>query len=316
MRKLLKINFLILALAAFFLVYRQAFMQRYDKFYYGEGKLILEGKSQVEKYQENKHLFFYEAKGFHKKEPMVSYFNEDIKIDIYEISFPDHKKANIHNVVTYIMPIISADKSIFDNKDLMYGIYFASESNEDIDLKEDLVNWFEIIDFVNLGIYVADTGYGEIIPIITGDEKDLLNGKPVRIEIFTALEFVEDNTKKIKIDRLLTLPFEVDENSFLIRNELINLFHEKESLGEKREINQEDLNKLEEQGIYFTVFHNASKYNSILYLWFGGYFVVVLFFGYFVFFFRNNQKYLGDQKPTKGLEKSIKESEEDKDKLR
>lgn len=317
MRKLLKINFLILVVAAFYLVYRQAFMQRYDKFYYEEGKTILEGNSNIEKYQQNKHLFFYEAKGFHKKEPLLSYSNEDIKIDIYEISFPSHNKADIHNVVTYIMPIITADKSFFSNKDLTYGIYFATETNEDIlleDEEEKTTRWFEIIDFVNLGLYVVDTGYGEVVPIITGEDIDLLNEKPLRIEIFTAMEFLEENIKKIKIDRILTIPFEIDENSFSIRNELINLFHEKESEGKPKEINQDDLDKLEEKGIYFTAFHNASKYNSVLYLWFGSYLAIVLASGYFVFFFRRNNKNLGGEKPTKALKESIKESEEIKEK--
>lgn len=311
MRTLLKINFLILAMAAFFIVYRQAFMQRYDKFYYEEGKIILDGNSTIEKYQNNPNLFFYEAKGLHQKTPIYTYSNLDIKIDIYEISFPDHSKKSIHNVVTYLMPIISADESVFANKDLMYGIYFVGEDDElEENVDEKLVYWFEIVDFVNLGIYFADTGYGEIIPVIAGEEKDLLPVNPIRIEIFTASEIKEDGIDKIKIDRLLVAPFTIDENSFLIRNKLIELFHEKESAGKKLNITDEDIEILESEEIYFTVFHNASKYNSVLYLWFGSYLGIVLVFGYFVFYYkRDGGKHLGRQKPTKALKESIKETE-------
>ena len=48
-------------------------MQRYDKFYHEEGKIILNGESSVEKYQINKHLFFYEAKGLHQMTPLFQF---------------------------------------------------------------------------------------------------------------------------------------------------------------------------------------------------------------------------------------------------
>lgn len=320
MRTLLKINFIILAIAAFFIVYRQAFMQRYDKFYYEEGKVILSGNSLEEKYQQNPHLFFYEAKGFHQNEAIFHYDNGEIQIDIYEVSFPDHEKDNIHNVVTYLMPIITADKDVFSDKDATYGIYFATEKEPNLEPElavtdeEELVNWFKIIDFVNLGIFLADTGYGELVPVITGEEIDLLNEKPLRIEIFKATEFTEDNVDKIKITRFLTVPFTIDENSFPVRNELINLFHNKQTSGLAKEITEADIIMLEEDfGIYFTAFHNASKYNSVLYLWLGGYLLVVLIAGYFVFYFRRDGgKKLGKEKPTEALKESIKQTKEAK----
>lgn len=316
MRKLFQINYIILIVAVFVIVYRQAFMQRYDKFYYEEGKKILLSDSELEKYQNNKHLFFYEAKGLHQNKPLLQFTNETIKIDIYEISYPDHSKTNIHNVVTYLMPIITAEEGIFNNENLTYGIYFASEENEEIELdvlnpdEEEYAYWFEIINFLNLNIYMADTGFGELIPTITSSDDDLLVKEPIRMEIFTALAVEEEGVKKVLINRLLTVPIILGENSFPIRNSLINLFHEKEANDESLNLTESDIENLElENEVLFTVFHNASKYNSVLYKWFGGYLIVILFTGYFVFFFKRGKKTLGRVKPTKALAESIKETE-------
>lgn len=319
MKKLLQINYLILVFAVFIVVYRQAFMQRYDKFYYEEGKVILSENSDIEKYQNNKHLFFYEAKGFHQNKPLFQFENEDktIKIDIYEISYPDHSKERIHNVVTYLMPIITADESIFNDIDATYGIYFAGKDDGEIEFNEDNpeeeshVFWFEVINFVNLDIYMADTGYGEIIPTITDQEDDLINIEPVKIEIFSAKSITEEGINKILIERYLETNFTITENSFPVRNSLTSLFHEKEANNEPLNITDEDLEFLKEEGVLFTAFHNASKYNSVLYLWFGVYFAIVIVTGYFVFFFKKN-KTLGRVKPPKGLQESIKKSEQEK----
>jgi|GEM_PF-5359175 len=318
MKKLLQINYLILVFAVFIVVYRQAFMQRYDKFYFEEGKAILAGEN--EEYENNKHLFFYEAKGFHQKQSIFQFENEDktIKIDIYEISYPDHSKTDIHNVVTYLMPIITADESIFKDKEMTYGIYFAGKDDGEIVFSEDNpeeeshVLWFEVINFVNLDIYMADTGYGEIIPTITDQEDDLINIEPVKIEIFSAKSISEDGVNKILIERYLQTDFTITENSFPVRNSLTTLFHEKQANGEPLNITDEDLEFLKiEKEVLFTAFHDASKYNSVLYLWFGIYFLIVIITGYFVFFFKKTNK-LGRVKPPKGLEESIKKSEQEK----
>ncbi len=320
MKKLLQINYLILVFAIFVVVYRQAFMQRYDKFYFEEGKIILAGNSNVEKYQENKHLFFYEAKGFHQNKPIFQFENEDktIKIDIYEISYPDHSKDGIHNVITYLMPVITADENMFIDQEMTYGIYFAGKDDGEIEFNENNpeeeshVFWFEVINFINLDIYMADTGYGEIIPTITQQEDDLINIEPVKIEIFSATSISEDGVNKIVIDRYLESPFLINENSFPVRNSLIDLFHEKQAKGESLNITDEDLEFLKiEKEVLFTAFHDASKYNSVLYLWFGIYFLIVIITGYFVFFFKKTNK-LGRVKPPKGLEESIKKSEQEK----
>jgi hypothetical protein len=321
MRKLLQINYLILVFAVFIIVYKQAFMQRYDKFYHEEGKTILSGNSKVEKYQTNKHLFFYEAKGLHQREPIFQFENADktIKIDLYEISYPDHSKDNIHHVVTYLMPIITASEEVFQNQELTYGIYFAGEDTGDIEFdieskeNEDSVFWFRIINFVRLNLYLADTGYGELVPTITASDNDLLDEKPIRIEIFTAEAKQEDGVKKVFINRLLTTPFTITENSFPVRNSLINLFHQKETNNEPLNLTAEDLKLLEEeQGIYFTAFHNASKYNGVLFMWFGIYFLIVIVTSYFVFFFNKGNRNLGKVKPPKALKESIQATEKEK----
>lgn len=321
MRKLFQINYLILILAVFVVVYRQAFMQRYDKFYYEEGKKILAGNSDVERYQNNKHLFFYETKGLHQNKPLLQFTNETIKIDIYEISYPDHSKKDIHNVVTYLMPIITADENVFKDKNLTYGIYFASEEDGDIDLDIDnpeeaeYAYWFEIINFLNLDIYMADTGFGELIPTITSSDNDLILKEPINVQIFAAEAKEEEGIKKILIEQLFKGPINIGENSFPIRNSLIQLFHEKEANNESLNITSADIETLEtEQEIFFTVYHNASKYNTVLYKWFGGYLMVVLFTAYFVFFFRRGTKHLGKVKPTKALKESIEKVEKEKKK--
>lgn len=317
MRKLLQINYVILVLVVFVIVYKQAFMQRHDKFYHEEGKIILNGESSVEKYQINKHLFFYEAKGLHQMTPLFQFENDEktIKIDIYEISYPNHSKTDIHKVATYLMPIITADEEVFANKDLMYGIYFASGEEEIIidDKEENQVCWFEIIKFIRLNLYVADTGYGELIPVITSSEGDLIDENPIRLEIFTAEVKREDGVKKIYTNCLLVSPFTITENSFPVRNKLIELFHQKEINEEPLNITAEDKVNLEAEGIYYPAFHNASKYNGVLVQWFMTYFLIVGITAYFVFFFRRGRKHLGHVKPTKALEESIKQSEKQKE---
>lgn len=319
MRKAIQINFIILVFAVFIVVFRQAFMQRHDKFYYEEGKTILAGNSNVQKYQENKHLFFYEAKGFHQSEVLFQFENAEntIKIDFYEVSYPDHSKTDIHRVVTYLMPIITASEEVFKNKDIMYGIYFAGIDDASLDFdadnpsEEGHVYWFEVIEFLNLNIYFADTGYGELIPVITKEEDDLLDITPIRIEIFTAEETTTGANKQTVIKRLLTTPFTITENSFPVRDSLINLFNEKLANEISLNITDADLLNLEEDGIYNTAFHDASKYNSVLYLWFGIYLGVVFIGCYFVFFFKKTNK-LGRVKPPKGLVESIKDTETEK----
>ncbi|MFA6678462.1 MAG: hypothetical protein WCS22_02850, partial [Acholeplasmataceae bacterium] len=123
---------------------------------------------------------------------------------------------------------------------------------------------------------------------------------------------IASGVNKIVIDRYLESPFLINENSFPVRNSLIDLFHEKQAKGESLNITDEDLEFLKiEKEVLFTAFHDASKYNSVLYLWFGIYFLIVIITGYFVFFFKKTNK-LGRVKPPKGLEESIKKSEQEK----
>lgn len=310
MRKIIQVNFVILIFAVFIVVYRQAFMQRYDKFYYEEGKIILKGDSKEDKYINNKHLFFYEAKGIHQNKPLYQFENELVKIDIYEISYPDHSKSDIHKVVTYLMPIITFADGVYGNPNLTYGIHFQREdNNQDLDLETEEVYWFEIINFLNLDIYMLDTGYGEIIPTITDEDEDLILINPVKIEVFTAESVTENGVTTLMMDKLLSMPFSINENSFKVRNELINLFHEKEANGQPLNITEEDiLNLKEEKEVLFTVIHNASKYNNILYSWFIGYFLITIVLSYFVFYYKRNNK-LGNIKPPKALLRSIEETE-------
>ena len=77
MKRLLRINYVILMVAAFFIVYQQAFINRYNKFYENKGKESLSSDA------ENKHLFLYEVKGIHQEKPLFTFSNDKVNVDFY-----------------------------------------------------------------------------------------------------------------------------------------------------------------------------------------------------------------------------------------
>lgn len=297
MKRLLRINYVILMVAAFFIVYQQAFINRYNKFYENKGKESLSSDA------ENKHLFLYEVKGIHQEKPLFTFSNDKVNVDFYEVSLIDFEKED--NVVTNLFPVITSNANVFKSKDLIYAINFLRNMPG-----EDSVYPFEIFNFVNLDIYLVDSGFGELLPVITGDEEyDLINKKIISFEVFSVNP---DEANKIE-EEFIVEDFTFNENSFTIRNELITLLNEKKLNGEPLEFTKEEKDQLyAEKGIIFQQIHNASEYNYILLIWFGGYLTVLLITGYFVFYYRSKGKKLGRKKPTTSLLESIKESEENK----
>lgn len=294
MKRLFRINYVILMIAAFYIVYQQAFIQRYNTFYENIGKESLASD------KEYKHLFLYEAKGIHQEEPLFTFSNAKINVDFYEVSLIDFTKTD--NVATSLFPVITSDKDIFDSKDLIYAINFKRNMTG-----EESVYPFELFNFVKLDIYLVDSGFGELLPVMTDDEQhDLINKNIISFEVFS----VQDDEIE---ERHISSSFSFNRNSFKIRNELVSRLNEKKLNDEPLEFSLEEREQLyAEKGIIFQQLHNASEYNYILLIWFGGYFTVLVVTGYFVYFFRSKEKRLGRRKPTKALAESIKESEETK----
>lgn len=297
MKRLLRINYVILMVAAFFIVYQQAFIQRYNKFYENKGKESLASDA------ENKHLFLYEVKGIHQEEPLFSFSNDKVNVDFYEISLIDYEKTD--NVATSLFPVITSNADIFNSKDLIYAINFNRNM-----AKEDSVYPFEIFNFVNLDIYLVDSGFGELLPVMTDDQEyDLINKRIISFEVFS----VNPNEGNKIEEEYIFANLSFNEDSFIVRNELITRLNEKDLNDEPLEFSKEEKEQLyTEKGIVFQQMHNASKYNYILLIWFGGYLSVLLITGYFVFYYRSKGKKLGRKKPTTSLLKSIEESEENK----
>lgn len=290
MKVLFRINYAILMLAGFFLVAQQSFIRRYNKFYYEQGKIALANN------EENKHLFFYEAKGIHQKEPLYTFSNEDVKVDFYEVSVIDHKVDDY--VTTSLFPVIEF-KADTNDSDLIYVLNLKRNMPGD-----ESVYPYIMFNFLDLGFYSVDSGFDDMLPIMIGDsEYDLINKNIIGFEIFTT-----DDDYEI-INEFIDVNFTFNKNSFPIRNELRSILKVKELNNKPIELSDEDITYLiEEKNILFQEYHNASKYNSILYLWFGIYFGVFIVSGYFVFFFHPQRKRLGRIKPTRGLKESIKDN--------
>lgn len=293
MKVLFRINYAILMVAAFLLVGRQAFIKRYNKFYYEEGSLILESDN------ENKQKFFYEAKGIHQEEPFASYGNERVRIDFFEINVINH--GNKDYVLTYLFPMVEFKEEL-PEEELIYVLNFKRNMPGD-----ESVYPYILFNFVNLDLYFVDSSFNDMLPIMIGEEEyDLVDKNIISFEVFSTNDDYEI------VDEFYETNFQFNRNSFPVRNELTSLLNHKAENNEPLQLTEEEIIDLENKNIIFQEYHDARKYNRVLYLWFGIYFGIFIVSAYFVFFFHPKRKRLGRVKPTKPLVESIKKSEQKK----
>ncbi len=286
MKVLLRISYAVLMATLFIAIGRQAIINRYNKYYYNEGKIILESDI------ENKDLFFYEPKGIHKEEPLFTFTNDKVKIKFYEVTLIDHNVTD--NLSTSLFTVIEPLTVDFNEKGLSYILNFKRNMPG-----EESVYPVVITNFLKLDYYLLDTGFGELLPIMTDDEEyDLIDKKINGFEIFSA-----NNSGEI-IEVFIEEDFEFNRNNFPIRNEIKSLFDEDNNISE------EDRTYLKSIGINFQKIHNASKYNYILYIWYGIYFVVLFVSFYFIYIHDFSNSKLFRKKPTKALTDSIKKDKD------
>lgn len=258
MKVLLRILYALVVALLFVFVQNYAHSVAADKYFQEEGlKAFVDSNP-------DKYRFFYGSTGYHKKEATYTIKQNDFTIQFFEINKVFKNKEGDVKVEEYYYIMIDHPTFVIPHQ--FPQVHYLRFSND------DATESFRVVQFKRLPFSV----------VVNNEEEGLIDALDLINKGFTKIELIE---------------YYSEENEIILAESNVEMLEEHLTIKNVVEDNYNNIDVLNENGIFTKLPIESSEYAYIYYLIMIGYIIIMIIVTYFIFFFR--PKKLGKEKPSK-----------------